>query len=233
MVERDDAALALGQPLDRGPHLRRFGRGDGEVLGAGAHVDEWSGVERDGLWPEASGAAAGGGADQAQQPSGERSRVVERAHVSEREGERLLGDVLRLVEVPAEPDRCGDDEVLEPVDERWPRVSVATLGGGHERGPTVTVLGERHHRRGALLIHSGYRLLGSVHRGAEWHPIERGLSCDAEGSDTVLVTHRACRRHHNLEPAIGAGLSGTGRVPRRVAGGAGTPTARSPADRPR
>lgn len=101
MVERDDTALALGQPLNRGPHLRRLGRGDGEILRPGAHVDEWNGVERDGLRPEAAGAAAGGGADQAQQPGGERGRVVERAHVSECEGERLLGDVMCLVEVAA------------------------------------------------------------------------------------------------------------------------------------
>jgi hypothetical protein len=159
VVERDDAPLALGQPLHRGAHLRRLGRHDGEVFRPRARVDDGHRLERHGLRPDAAGTAACSGADQAKQPSGERHRVVERAHVSEREDERLLSDVLRLVEITAQAHRGGDGEVLEPVDERHPRAGVATLDSSHESGPAVTVLCERHHRRGASPIVAGYREL--------------------------------------------------------------------------
>ena len=77
--------------------------------------------------------------------------------MAEGKDERFLGDVRGLVQIAAQPDGGGDRDVLESVDELRPGAGIAPLGGTDQRRPTVPILDECHHQRGACPRRSGYR----------------------------------------------------------------------------
>ena len=164
MVQRDDASLALGQALDRGPHLGRLDGGEHDLLGSGGRVDErigpvvaGDGVERHGGEPAAAGPAIGRGADQPQEPGRERGRVLEAVDMAKCKDERFLGDIRGLVQIAAQTEGGGDRDVLETVDERRPGSGITPLRSADQRHPTLPILDQRHHQRGACPARPGYR----------------------------------------------------------------------------